>query len=347
MDVTPKTAGMRTGDNTAESPSNALAKNLADLAIRGALPHTVVIEGGDIAVRRDIISKVCAALVCTDDGKRTAGRACGKCASCEMLGKAAYGKGEDLAFAHPDITVLEYIPKGDKAVSVDDVRSVKSDAFTSPVSADCKIYIALSAEKLNVQSQNALLKLLEEPPKNVYFIFSCPSAKMLLQTVRSRGAVFSAGSLSEDDAEKYIRRLFPKESDDFVSRTAGLYRCCDGLVIEGVSPQSLAAAYAAADTFFSGGEPELLLSTRKNVDAKELQLAFDVMSVAARDVMLARTPGISSAKPTVLPDTVLKRTPYNAITAAKFCALFSEGAQRLAESANPNAVLALVTANVM
>ena len=343
MGITPNTAQMRTGDNNAESPSSALAKNLSDLALRGVLPHTVVIEGADIAVRRDIIREVSAALVCTNGGKNAMGRPCGHCESCEMLGSAAYAKGEDLAFAHPDITVMEYIPKGDKAVSVDDVRGVKSDAFTAPISADCKIYIALSAEKLNVQSQNALLKLLEEPPRNVYFIFSCPSAKMLLQTVRSRATVFSAGSLSEDDAERYIRRLFPKESDDFVSRTARLYRCCDGLVIESVSPQSLAAAYEAADTFFSGGEPELLLSTRKTADSQELRLAFDVMSVAARDVLLART---AAAEPIVLSKSITEKSPFDVKTAAMYCALFSEGAQRLAESANPNAVLAYITANV-
>lgn len=326
-----------------------LEASLCGLALRGALPHTIIIEGADVSVRREIMRAAARALVCTDSGKSRAGKPCGECESCKMFGSAAFADGGDLDFAHPDIKVFEKLAKSGKPVSVDDVRSVKSDAYIAPVAAECKIYIALNAEKLNVQSQNALLKLLEEPPNNVYFIFSCPSAKMMLETVRSRASVYSAGSLSEAEAEKYVRALFPKSGDDFILRTARLYRSCDGFAIENASAQSLEAAYSATDVFFTGGIPELLFSSRKSADPKDLQLTFEVMTVAARDALLyavCKKEGVpfDSGRAVVLSDDTLRKASLTVSAASSLCSVFSDAALRLLESANPNAVLASVAA---
>ncbi len=340
-----------TNNKSSVTRAEELEAALRGLALRGALPHTVIIEGADISVRRGIMRRVAEALICTDSGKSRAGKPCGECESCRMFGSAAFADGGDLDFAHPDIKVFEKLAKSGKPVSVDDVRSVKSDAYIAPAAAECRIYIALNAEKLNVQSQNALLKLLEEPPKNVYFIFSCPSAKMMLETVRSRAAVYSAGSLSCAEAEKYVRTLFPKGTEKFVARTARLYRNCDGLAIESVSVQSLEAAYGAADAFFTGSIPDLLFSSRKSVDPKDLQLTFEVMAVAARDALLyavCKKEGIpfSEGDAVMLSAAVLREAAFSVASASSLCSVFSDAALRLSESANPNAVLASVAASL-
>ena len=66
---------------------------------------------------------------------------------------------------------LTYI-KSNKNILVDDVKNLIEDAVLTPVESDKKIYIFKNFSSANTQSQNKLLKILEEPPKNVYiFLF--------------------------------------------------------------------------------------------------------------------------------------------------------------------------------
>ncbi|NPA66134.1 MAG: DNA polymerase III subunit delta' [Epsilonproteobacteria bacterium] len=66
---------------------------------------------------------------------------------------------------------------------VEDAKAVTAEAYISE--SDFK-YIIIGAKEFNVYSQNALLKILEEPPKNIVFIILSPSKSALLPTVRSR-----------------------------------------------------------------------------------------------------------------------------------------------------------------
>ena len=66
---------------------------------------------------------------------------------------------------------------------IDDVREVKEKAY---IKEDRKKTILLAAKKYNIISQNALLKLLEEPPENIDFILVATSKYALLDTIKSR-----------------------------------------------------------------------------------------------------------------------------------------------------------------
>lgn len=66
---------------------------------------------------------------------------------------------------------------------IDDAKTVTDEAYVSEMSTK---YLILAAKQFNVYSQNSLLKLLEEPPKNIVFIVIAPSKAVLLPTVRSR-----------------------------------------------------------------------------------------------------------------------------------------------------------------
>jgi len=66
---------------------------------------------------------------------------------------------------------------------IDDAKAVIAEAYISESSLK---YIVLAAKQFNVYSQNALLKLLEEPPTNIAFVIIAPGKSVLLPTVRSR-----------------------------------------------------------------------------------------------------------------------------------------------------------------
>lgn len=66
---------------------------------------------------------------------------------------------------------------------VDDAKAVIAEAY---ISEEEEKYILLGGGEFNIYSQNALLKILEEPPKNIIFILLAPSKSTLLPTIRSR-----------------------------------------------------------------------------------------------------------------------------------------------------------------
>ncbi|MBQ1282001.1 MAG: hypothetical protein IIY16_07135 [Oscillospiraceae bacterium] len=109
---------------------------------------------------------------------------------------------------HPDVL---FVDGGDKPRSfgVDLVRMVRSDARIRPNEADRKVYILAQAHNMTEQAQNALLKILEEPPGYAVFLLTCESAQQLLPTVRSRAVTISLGGVGEADALRACALLCP------------------------------------------------------------------------------------------------------------------------------------------
>ena len=99
---------------------------------------------------------------------------CGTCQSCTDL--VANGPGSI------DVMELDAATHG----LVDDARDLRDKAFFSPVSSRYKIYIIDEAHQLGPGAANALLKVVEEPPPHVIFIFATTEPDKLISTIRSR-----------------------------------------------------------------------------------------------------------------------------------------------------------------
>ena len=99
---------------------------------------------------------------------------CGKCQSCTDL--VANGPGSI------DVIELDAATHG----LVDDARDLRDKAFFAPVNSRYKIYIIDEAHQLGPGAANALLKVVEEPPPHVLFIFATTEPEKLIATIRSR-----------------------------------------------------------------------------------------------------------------------------------------------------------------
>lgn len=161
---------------------------LSKLMESGRFPHALIIEGEEGIGKKTLAKDIACALVCRGDDKP-----CGECAQC----KKAIGA------IHPDIS--EYIPAGTaNSFHVDTVRNIINDAYVQPNEADYKIYILANAHCMNQNAQNALLKILEEPPKYVVFILTTNSKSALLSTVLSRSVCVSLEGVDIERAANYI-----------------------------------------------------------------------------------------------------------------------------------------------
>jgi DNA polymerase-3 subunit gamma/tau len=99
---------------------------------------------------------------------------CGECQSCKDL--VANGPGSI------DVIELDAATHG----LVDDARDLRDKAFFAPVQSQYKIYIIDEAHQLGPGAANALLKVVEEPPPHVIFIFATTEPEKLISTIRSR-----------------------------------------------------------------------------------------------------------------------------------------------------------------
>lgn len=161
---------------------------LSKLMESGRFPHALIIEGEEGIGKKTLAKDIACALVCRGDDKP-----CGECSQCKKA----------IAAIHPDIS--EYIPAGTaNSFHVDTVRNIINDAYVQPNEADYKIYILANAHCMNQNAQNALLKILEEPPKYVVFILTTNSKSALLSTVLSRSVCVSLEGVDIERAANYI-----------------------------------------------------------------------------------------------------------------------------------------------
>lgn len=154
----------------------------------GHFPHAVIIEGEQGLGKKTLARELAAALVCRGEEKP-----CYECSQC----KKAMGK------IHPDI--FECVPSGTaNSFHVDTVRDIINDAYMQPNEADFKVYILANAQCMNASAQNALLKILEEPPAYAVFILTVTSKSALLSTVLSRSVTVALEGVNISEGAKYI-----------------------------------------------------------------------------------------------------------------------------------------------
>jgi len=123
----------------------------------------------------------------------------GSCKRCIHCDKA-------LRHIHPDIFEVARID-GKLIISVDQIRSIKQDAYILPNEAMQKVYIVKDADLMNTSAQNAFLQILEEPPAHVVFVLCTDNPVALLPTVRSRCVglkSFSREAGSDNSSENFV-----------------------------------------------------------------------------------------------------------------------------------------------
>ena len=127
--------------------------------------------------------------------------------------------------------------------------------FIRPNEGRKKVYIIPRGQDMGAPSQNALLKILEEPPEYAVFLILTTSAEKLLPTIRSRAVQLQLSPLSYEQAIPELKRRFPDKRDlelaDALEQAEGyLGPACEALRDGLFLPQALALAngFAARDS---------------------------------------------------------------------------------------------------
>lgn len=131
--------------------------------------------------------------------------------------KQQYQSGE-----HPDLLTLGRDEAGlGDPLKVEQVRDLKHFFQTTPYQSDYKVAIIRDAHRLTVQAQNALLKILEEPPSYAYLLLTSHEPQSLLTTVRSRLQTYSFAPLSNQAIKETMKFAEASLTDFLMERYPG------------------------------------------------------------------------------------------------------------------------------
>ena len=202
-----------------------LKENLRVSVGRGRSAHFYLISGPAGSGKKTLAKLLTAALQCQSEEKP-----CLTCPACRKV----------LNDTHPDcITVID---RDHKTVAVDIVRNARADMYVVPNEGQKKIYIF--PQELRIEGQNALLKILEEPPQYGVFILLTDNPEKLLPTVRSRCTELNLLALPDGILTQALRQEFPSADPNSiaaaVSRSGGFLGQAKALLEQGaeVSPQT-------------------------------------------------------------------------------------------------------------
>ena len=175
-----------------------LKENLRASVGRGHISHFYLISGPAGSGKRTLARLLAAAILC-----KSGDVPCMQCTACRKV----------MGNTHPDfITVVD--PEH-KNVAVKIVRQVREEMFILPNEADKKIY--LFPQELGIEGQNALLKILEEPPEYGVFILLSENPETLLPTVRSRCTGLQMQSLPEEILRPALQKAFPDAAESSIA----------------------------------------------------------------------------------------------------------------------------------
>lgn len=219
-----------------------------------SLSHGLLFTGPAGVGKVQFAEQFAAWLLCESSQKSHSLSACGQCASCHLL---ASGN-------HPDIRLLtldeeEEAEEGAEAksskaakkpstqIKIDQVRALEDFVFVGSHRQGARIAVIHPAEAMNLAAANALLKMLEEPPPNVYFILVSSNIRRLLPTLLSRCRKVVFGQPDATVAAAWLKAEGVKNPERLLSLVGGAPLAAAEWAAAGLDAQYSQAADSFAD----------------------------------------------------------------------------------------------------
>jgi len=213
---------------------------------RGQLPHALLLQGRPGLGKSALALEFGQALLC--ESPRPDATACGACAAC---GWFSQGNHPDFRLVQPESLAPEAEDgegntkkekKKSDQIKVDQVRALEGFLGVGTHRGGLRVIVLDPADSMNVVTQNALLKNLEEPPKGTAFILVTSRPQQLLATVRSRCQIVTISQPALEIASKWLMNNGSIKSE---AEAAALLNAAGGAPLAALKGAETAAVQAA------------------------------------------------------------------------------------------------------
>ena len=166
------------------------------MSLESLIGHSSTKNQISISIKADKLSH--AHLLVGEDGV-------GKSKLAKNIGFEILKKNKDMQY----VDLLEWrIEKGKSTIGVSSIRILIEEINKKPYEGDKKVIIIYHADKMTAQAQNAFLKTIEEPPKNVTILLLCENLEVILDTIKSRCQIHKLKSLNQVEMKKFRKRNY-------------------------------------------------------------------------------------------------------------------------------------------
>jgi DNA polymerase-3 subunit delta' len=188
------------------------------------LPGALLFAGEEGVGKKRFALEVARALNCVIPKD---GEGCGVCPACVRIAHLNYPEREDaeewtqiIWTNHPDVGLV-VAPK--RVLRVEQMRQIEKEANFRPFEGKARVFLIDEADKLNDASANALLKVLEEPPRTSHLILITARPAMLLPTILSRCQMIRFAPLAPAEIESHLiaNKLADNNTARLRARAAG------------------------------------------------------------------------------------------------------------------------------
>lgn len=222
--------------------SDVIGQKNITLSLSGAVLnnklHHAYLFTGPAGVGKEAVALELIKIVNCTENKGNLGY-CGKCPSCIQYGSFS---SDDLLYIFPSINkasdsdkalkeksvmigselkekaklkgYYKFSFRSGRYVTLPQIDEIKYFARFNSINRSRKFVIISQAELMNKEAQNSLLKILEEPPADLYFILISENPSVILDTIRSRCLNINFPPLNDEDIREYLRRYYPGTADD-------------------------------------------------------------------------------------------------------------------------------------
>lgn len=257
-----------------------------------AVPHAFLIGGPSGSGKSILATEIAAAMNCEAKDNREISLPCGKCNCCRRIYEGN----------HPDVKTLA--KKKDKAtLGVDAIKEFREDMFLSSTESEYKIYVIDDAECMTPEAQNALLKVLEEPPTSVIILLLAKECDRILTTIKSRAQYIPMSRfddraiaewlLSENAEARTLKALDPERFSGLIMSSDGRLGLAKKLVSKKLLDESeeerteiinLIRAIGQKASYANIYEALSHFPTKRN----DLSLALERLMSALRDLIVSK-----------------------------------------------------------
>jgi DNA polymerase III subunit gamma/tau len=175
---------------------------LKNMILKDQIPNGIIFSGTR-GIGKTTLARILARSLNCQDRKETEFEPCGKCESCK----------ESVEGIHPDILEIDGATHG----NIEDIRKILDQAVHTPMMGLKKIFIVDEAHNLgrSQASWDALLKILEEPPEHVVWVFCTTQKHKIPDVIRSRLVSLDLRMVPTKIIEKYIMEILAKKDLGF------------------------------------------------------------------------------------------------------------------------------------